>query len=653
MITVSNAFKRELYYNRRNYLTWADITLENGRSLSLTNTRIRSGGFCMEDAVSEDDSFTALGSTIIGAATLVIDNMDEQYSSYDFTNAKVIMYVGLTITDGGSTRTERIRKGTYTVDETRYNSGTITLSMLDNMEQFDRAYITNLSYPATLDAIVRDACLKCGVSLNTYQFPHRDYVVQEAPESDATTFREVIGWSAAIAGCFARCNQNGQLELKWFDQYTLEHSSNLSSESGIHYIQSLYSLDISMDDVVITGIAVTVKDKSGEGSTATQTYRSGSNGYVIGIENNEFITTDTAQDVATWLGQQLIGLTFRKAAATQASDPSIEAGDIGLLWDQKNREHPILITRANFSASTTQTIVCGAETPSRNNAKRYGWETKAYVESRKELNKEKTIRELMLKDLADRLAAHSGLYSTIEVQQDGSKIYYLHDMPTLDESAIVWKMTREAWGVTTNYNRGVNTQWNGGMTVDGDAIVRILSAIGVNADWITTGTLSDPGNNVSFNLSTGTLTMKKGSIDIGNGTFQVSSSGYLTCQGADIQGEFKAGGYGYWIKLNSSGELCGGYGSNQYGYIDFSASVYDIPMDQTLKGIQIQGDILRINTYRISAAQTQDTSVTTYNGGNGWMPVVNSITDNGDGTISWSWTWYKFINGLMCTELVD
>ena len=111
----------------------------------------------------------------------------------------------------------------------------------------------------------------------------------------------------------------------------------------------------------------------------------------------------------------------------------------------------------------------------------------------------------MLQDLADRLAAHSGLYSTVETQQDNSKIYYLHDMPTLNESAIVWKMTKEAWGVTTNYNQGVNTQWNGGMTVDGDTIVRILSAVGVNADWITTGTLSDPNNNTSFNLSTGTF----------------------------------------------------------------------------------------------------------------------------------------------------
>ena len=80
MINLSKAFRRELFYDRRNYLVYADITLAdtNKTVLKLTNTQIWTGGFVIEDAVSEDDSFTALGSTIMGAATLVINNMDER-----------------------------------------------------------------------------------------------------------------------------------------------------------------------------------------------------------------------------------------------------------------------------------------------------------------------------------------------------------------------------------------------------------------------------------------------------------------------------------------------------------------------------------------------------------------------------------------------
>lgn len=622
MINLSRAFRQELFYNRRNYLTYADITLSTGRTLSLTNTQIWSGGFSTEDAVSEDNSFTALGSTIMGAATLVINNMTEAYSNYDFTNAKVVLYVGMTFKVNGSTRTEKIKKGTYTVDETSYNGGTITLSLLDYMEQFDRPYSNStLSYPNTLDAIVRDACNKCGVSLNTYTFPHRDYVVQNRPEDEAITFREVIGWAACIAGCFARCNVDGKLELKWFDQTTLESRTNvidggrsfsssgtlidgggfdtdydvidggnLADDDGMHYVHSLYSQDISVDDVVITGVHITVKDETEEGKSSTKEFNSGRKGYVIGIENNDFITPETGQEVANWLGEQLIGLTFRKASVTHASDPSMEAGDIGILWDRKDNEYPVLITRTNFSATASQKTVSGAETPSRNSATRYGWQTKSYVESRKLLKKEQTTREAMLKDLADKLAAHSGLYSTVETQSDGSSIFYLHDMPTLNESAIVWKMTKEAWGVTTNYNKGKNTVWNGGMTVDGDTIVRILTAVGVDADWIntgkiqskdgsvsidldkntinlkgitsfdgfetkdnlktagkttinganiTTGSIKDANSNTVFNLSTGSLTMKKGSIELGT-RFKVDSNGYLTAESVDLKGHFRS-----------------------------------------------------------------------------------------------------------------
>lgn len=55
-------------------------------------------------------------------------------------------------------------------------------------------------------------------------------------------------------------------------------------------------------------------------------------------------------------------------------------------------------------------------------------------------------------------------------------------------------MTSEAWGVSTD---GGQT-WNGGMTVDGDTIVRILNAVGVNATWINTGaiTVKDANENI-------------------------------------------------------------------------------------------------------------------------------------------------------------
>lgn len=75
-------------------------------------------------------------------------------------------------------------------------------------------------------------------------------------------------------------------------------------------------------------------------------------------------------------------------------------------------------------------------------------------------------------------------------------------------------MTAEAWGVSTD---GGQT-WNGGMTVDGDTIVRILNAVGVNADWINAGaiTVTDADGNIIFSVDMDTKSVYlDGSVQIG------------------------------------------------------------------------------------------------------------------------------------------
>lgn len=60
----------------------------------------------------------------------------------------------------------------------------------------------------------------------------------------------------------------------------------------------------------------------------------------------------------------------------------------------------------------------------------------------------------------------------------------------------------------------------------------------INASYIATGTLKDVNENVVFNLSTGSLTMKKGSINISD-RFTVSTTGYLTATGVNLTGRLR------------------------------------------------------------------------------------------------------------------
>lgn len=528
MQKVSVDFIKELNKDNRNYILNCKIVLSDNTELDIDNTKLWSDSFKIEDAVSNPGKFD-IGAVVSNKLTFTLSDIYDEYTEYDFTDAVITnVRVGLELSDGTE---EYVKKGVYTVDDTSYNGSLITLECLDNMSKFDVSYKeSKLVYPATIGAIVRDACTECGVDLSTFEFPNHTYIVQERPSDEAMTFRQVLNWCAQIACCFARCNAEGKLELKWFQTGILEDELNGGvyddgtpkyqtgdnadggtyapwSEGDVHsggtfkdllsshHFISYTSPEISTDDVVITGILV--KEYSPDvNKDEVVPFLTGTEGYVLSIEENRFIPPGRGQEVAAYLGSRLIGLRFRPLSFSCLSDPTVEAGDVGFFTDRKCKTYKFLVTNTVFSSGNYQTVTCDAQTPARNKATRYSAATQAYVELRKQIRKERTEREKALEELGNRLAASSGLYSTVEVQASGGKIFYLHDRPNLADSNIVWKMNAEAWGVSTDGGES----WNGGMTVDGDTIVRILTAMGVNASWIDTGRISvkDKDGNVIF-----------------------------------------------------------------------------------------------------------------------------------------------------------
>ena len=565
MKNISNAFKRALFYNKRDYIAYADITLVDGTVLHLTNDEIWQGGYSREEAISQDENFTLLGSAIINPATLIINNIKDKFSEYVFKKATVQLSEAMAFTDETPTRIETLYAGVYTVEDTKYNGATIKLSLVDNMSKFDRPYSeSNLSYPATCDDIIRNACSVCGVTLQTFESALKNLSIPNPPEKEGITFREVISWVATICGCYAKCDTRGRLELKWIDrtllQQTLDSIDGGEFDAGTPYyttgvslnggtfnpwntgdvydggdfaeldniatIKGLSSQDICVDDTVIAGVRILIKDKTADSNQDILSYVYPANyteGFVVEVSDNEFITTDNVQTILTHLGTLLYGMTFRKLSVTQLSDPSIEAGDIGLVIDRKQHAFAIIVTRCTFKIGARQTIVCGSESALNNSSTRFSQATKTFLETKAIMNVERNERVIALQQLSNALNSKAGLYTTVQTTSSGS-IYYMHDLPNLSESKVVWKMTNEAWGVTTNYNGAhpEQTVWNAGMTVDGNTIVNILSAVGISASWINTGEFSvhDNNDNETFyvNADSGVVRIVANSFSLSNGS---------------------------------------------------------------------------------------------------------------------------------------
>ena len=838
MRNISSAFSRALANDKRDYQNRLRFTLADSTVFDVYNSQLWDDGLHIEDAVSNDNVFQ-IGAAIINQCTVVLNNIYNEFSEYNFDGAKIVVYTGLQDLDDGSS--EEIKLGTYEVDEPSYDGSLITLKCLDNMSKFDKAYETTLGFPATLFQIVSDACNVCGVPLDTssLNFPHKDYIVSTKPSGDNTTFRQVISWAAQIACCFARCNVDGNLEIKWyntgeFDNFTTgidggvfdgksvewlssymntdtgmttlsntrvddnwfridnaigfefngsamsylyiasnsrykfsdstaqpgsststAHDVNICGRDGqsisikyqtiqtssrtaikirfhgytqystssqtreyeleyeifftdvgaivinfitlptasgylgttsiiennvtspftpttdniialyrgsgntwttnpvttgyyvsgdtadggtfnpwntgdeydggtfadfadIHFIHSSYSSKISTDNVVITGVKVVKKIKVDGASDVYEEYTSGTTGYVVSIEGNDLIDGTHGQDIADWVGTAINGLAFRKASLTHPSDPSIEAGDVAIYFDENDNAYPILVSSTTFTPGNSQKTVSSAETPKKNSAQRFSETTRNYVELRQRLIQQRSAWEEVAENLSERIDNASGLYCTEVTEQGATKTYY-HNKPVLEESDII--MLFSTVGFTLSADGG--TTWYG-MTVDGQMIASILQAIGINADWINAGTITLGGTSGNINgsliikdangntigtfdkngisvkaniqsnstisgatvsgttvsggtisgatisgntISGGTISgtaISGGSINIGNNAFAVGTNGHLKCTSADIQGSIKS----YTSSYGRS------YVSIEDGDIDFGSETY-------------------------------------------------------------------------------
>lgn len=497
MRNISSDFKQQLENGNRKYIKTARITFSDQSILNLTNENFWNNGMIIEEATSGDNSFD-VGAVIIGQLTLTINNIYDDYTEYDFTNAKVDnVKVGIELEDGTE---EYVSYGVYTVDETSYNGSIITLKCLDNIQKFDRPYSeSNLQYPATILQIVQDACSVCGVALGTASFDFDNLVVNQKPTDEAVTFRNVLQWVGQISCCFFRADSSGRLIRKWYDTETLE-SINLESNipefpDSYHNIHSFNSLTVGMDDIVITGVSITIEVKNEDGDTESVTHQSGTTGYMLSISGNKLIEESSAQTIVTSLGEKLNGIRFRSFSASALSNPSYEAGDIAVVTNRKGNKYKVILTSNTFQPGNFQKISCGAETPGRKSATRYSKETQAYVDLRNDIKDERTQRELQIEALQNVLSNSSGMYFTEEEQPDGSVITYLHDKKNLSDSQNVIKITAEAIGIS---NDGGET-YPYGLFLTGDLIARLLYVVGINADYINTGALSvkdEDGNTI-------------------------------------------------------------------------------------------------------------------------------------------------------------
>lgn len=507
MINASKAFKNALAEGKILYEK-VDITFADGRKKTLDSEILVGGGTFTDCA--ESSSFP-IGATVCKSMTLSIDNTEDQWKDYYFYKAKLTAYLKMQVTDSV---VETIKKGTYTITTPEQYGEVLEFTALDDMYKANAPYTSNLALPQSAFALLLDACTTIGISMGFSSMEHGDVVVNSIP--DGITFRQLIGWVAMLDSANARVDINGNLQLiKWnFDSVSVDYGATvgadgylvfggessadsngfISPSAGNWYLDSdgyltlkegvgnptrlrdyLSSPTLSSDDVVITGIKV-------KNTESDAMY--GKDGYVLELENNLLSDADL-ETVAGWIGDNLIGKSFRSMEGSLIYNPLTEFGDMAFTYDRKENKYITPITDVSSRLNGTTDVKTKAENPIRGSSKFLSSADKTLIAAKKIIENEKTAREQAVKKLEDALANSEGLFETLEVLEDKSVITYLHDKPLLEESKVVIKLTSNAIGVS---NDGGET-YPYGFVVDGTLITRLLYAEGINADYILFGTL--------------------------------------------------------------------------------------------------------------------------------------------------------------------
>nr|DAU80382.1 MAG TPA: hypothetical protein [Caudoviricetes sp.] len=519
MINVSTQLKKESLTNRNYYVT-ANVTLSNGATLKLGKKDFYLSGNSLVDSADSGDF--PVGVAIEKTASLSLVNDDGRFDGYNFNAARFVIFLNVRLSD----RIETIKRGTYIVSKKPATASEISLSLLDKMHNADKTYDSNLSFPCTVKELLSECCQQCGITLGDAMFPNADFQIQKAPSN--ATYRTVIGMCAGIVGGNARIDENDLLRIITFDKTftnttiydggavknwtngddldggtlnpwttgTVIDGGTLSN-NDYHALFSIQNLQYDVDDVIVTGVKY-VEDET--------EYMSGQDGYVITIDNQ--LLSGNAQAGIEAIGSQLIGLRMRPFSCDGIANGYATFGDPVEFIDTKNRVFRSFVTNVEFVFGGSTSWGCSAKSAEEDVSEFVGGQQAAVEQSKKDIEKKLSAYDVKLKQMNELAANTLGFFYTEEVQEDGSVITYRHDKPTLADSKVIYKTGVDGFFLSVD---GGQT-WKAGFDSNGDAVLNILYAIGIQSEWINTRGFTAKDNNgnttLKIDADTGAVTLE-------------------------------------------------------------------------------------------------------------------------------------------------
>ena len=532
---------------RKNYRPLLHIDVAGVPGLTkLTDADLVENGFTV-------DRFAFSGETLeIGNApeaeiSVALDNSDGRFNAYDFDGAYLTVRLAIKKWDAHrweNAQLHYVPLGKYTVDDIEKNKSVITLNALDNVSKFDR-YVgsLNLVFPATLGEILSYACEKCGVSLATPFFTNSTFKVAQKPDITDLTYRQLVMWVAELACTNAFADWNGDLCLSWFTDtdFTVTPKDRFDS-------------DLSENTLTVTGVRVVSADE-------TEYFDGSSEGAEIQIRGNALAQGDL-KDLVQNIFAYSCGFSYLPYECETLPFPFLLPMDAITYQDSAGGMHQTIVSNSTFSLFG-KTVLAGV-----GESKTQGGYAKGSDLTKREkyiIDQTKKQMESKLLDqysnallLNQIISGAIGLYRSEVKSDNGATVWYYHDKATLAKSTIIYTFNENGFTWTDDWNGG-SPVWLYGMTKDGNAIYKMLSAYKIHADYIEAGTITADkiaaGAIGGFEIDETHMGIGKTAYDdandgvyisplgigLGKGAFYVTPDGYLHADKGEFKGDVKGG----------------------------------------------------------------------------------------------------------------
>ena len=290
MRIINDAALKQALIDGTPYDVTITVTPVGGSAVTIDMDHIAENGISINPS-SVSGNRLELGTVISSAATFTFYNHDGSLDGINFKGAEIHVegtvvgtgtpppqigtaIVGTAVLGGSVSGTFDV--GYFIADTVKEQNKRITVSCFDRMILFDvGAHMAYIGFPLSLYDLVDRICYLCGVTLATPAgtMPNYDLYVMNAPEG-TDTYRQLIGWAAALMGRCAMINNEGELELKWYEAADWNADTDRRFEGG----------ESSKVSITTTGVRLV--------SNGVAAYTAGADGYTIDVADNGLVTKD-------------------------------------------------------------------------------------------------------------------------------------------------------------------------------------------------------------------------------------------------------------------------------------------------------------------------------------------------------------------------